>query len=378
MSAVTCPRGETFRACGPVFEPFCGSTVDEVNAVCNEGCFCPDGMLRSAGVCVYPESCPCSLRGKVFQPKQTIRKDCNTCQCVRGVWSCSDHTCGARCGAVGDPHYRTFDNKRFDFQGKCSYVLMKTANVTVEAENIACSGQISADQQFASVDQPSCTKSVTIRLTNGPRVEKVQLGQGRVVTINDQTLKRVPIKLFDGKLHIREASSFMLLVTLQDGLQVWWDGQTNAYIDAPAAYRNRTSGLCGTFNANSQDDFLTPDGDVESAVAAFANKWQTKETCPFVDNDQDIPHPCQVNIENKDRALKVCEVLRSELFGECHFYVEPAEFYDDCVYDMCACTGLDISNCLCPVLSAYASQCAQQGIALNWRHSVNECGKWGP
>lgn len=374
--AMQCDRGRVYHSCGPSFEPSCGSTVDDVNGTCNEGCFCPEGMLQHDGKCVFIETCPCLLRGKTFQPGDTIKKDCNTCKCTNGIWQCSDLSCGSRCAAVGDPHYQTFDGKRFDFMGKCSYVLMSTEGYSIEAENVACSGSISASQGFATFDQPSCTKSVTIKLLKGNQIKTVKLKYGRVVLIDGLEVTKLPTKKYDDVLKVRQASSTMILVSFVDGLNVWWDGISNVYIDAPASYRGRTTGLCGTFNANIHDDFLTPEGDVESSVAAFADKWRTKETCQFAPNLADVPHPCQVNVENKERAIKACMNLKSKWFDECHWSVNPDDFYNDCLYDVCSCKEDDISQCLCPVLTAYASECSRQGVILNWRHSVNECGKY--
>lgn len=72
-------------------------------------------------------------------------------------------------------------------------------------------------------------------------------------------------------------------------------------------------GLCGTFNLNQKDDFLTPEGDVEQTALAFANKWKTREFCDDVQMTEP-EHPCKANVENKETAEKYCSKLKSKLF----------------------------------------------------------------
>ena len=64
----------------------------------------------------------------------------------------------ATCKTQGDPHYKTFDGKRFDFMGKCEYVLAKDrVNNTFEIrqENEPCGNGL-----------PTCTKSLTAIFPN--------------------------------------------------------------------------------------------------------------------------------------------------------------------------------------------------------------------
>lgn len=70
-------------------------------------------------------------------------------ECTNGQWVCTTLQCDAKCEAIGDPHYMTFDGKHFDFMGKCSYYLLKSDNYSVEAENIACEGRISEVRRYS-------------------------------------------------------------------------------------------------------------------------------------------------------------------------------------------------------------------------------------
>ncbi|XP_030375562.1 hemocytin [Scaptodrosophila lebanonensis] len=374
LCPISCKFGRVYSACGPDLEPTCESDVIPVTkGKCNEGCFCPEGTVQYKDACITRELCPCNLRGREFKPEATVKKDCNTCTCKNGQWKCTDAMCGARCGAIGDPHYQTFDGKRFDFMGKCSYYLLKTPNMSVEAENVACSGALSEALNYAAPDDPSCTKSVTLRfILRDATSATIKLGQDMSTLINDKPIAKLPKIIGLGEVLVRRASSTFITVEFAGGIRVWWDGVSRVYIDAPPSWRGNTKGLCGTFNSNTQDDFLTPEGDVETAVEPFADKWRTKDTCQFQAEAPIGPHPCSFQTEKSKLAEKYCAWITDDIFQDCHWTVEPEKFYEDCLYDTCACKD-DPAKCYCPILSAYGTECMRQGIKTGWRMSVKEC-----
>lgn len=171
--------------------------------------------MLSDGACVKEEMCPCRYKGKLFQPKSKTKIDCNTCTCENGNWNCTTITCAARCAAIGDPHYVTFDGKRFDFMGKCSYYLMKTDQLSVEAENVACSGSISENMNFLpsfTTELPSCTKSLTVKFNDDVgQLRIIKLKQGGLVLVDGFEAPKLPLELANGAVRIRHPSSSFVI-----------------------------------------------------------------------------------------------------------------------------------------------------------------------
>ncbi|KAJ8974052.1 hypothetical protein NQ317_002298, partial [Molorchus minor] len=341
------PKGQS--GCGAAIE------VPEDSEDCVEGCFCPEGTVLHENKCITKDKCPCRLRGKSFPAGTSVPKDCNTCTCNDGQWVCTQVSCGARCSAIGDPHYVTFDGKNYDFMGQCSYYLVKNDNFSIEAENVACAGSISQAMNFPSSlssGLPSCTKTVTIKI-NG---QTVKLKQNQDVVVNGQDVTKIPYSI--AGIKIKSVSSLFLIVQLPNDFEIWWDGITRVYIDIPAEFKEKTRvnihlGLCGTFNNNQKDDFLTPEDDVEQAVILLLTNGRP--------------------VKNKSTAEKHCLKIKSQLFKDCHWFVDPEKFYQDCLYDMCSCE-FKVSRCLCPIVANYASECSRKGIKIDWRADVRECG----
>lgn len=158
------------------------------------------------------------------------------------------------------------------------------------------------------------------------------------------------------------------------------------YVRLAAHLRGRVGGLCGNFDGDTENDFTTRQGIVESTAELFGNSWKVSPSCPDV-ADQDLRDPCavsstqactfthscrnmrlalltrtllgipvccvshthnhakanyflflclvQLNPHRVTWARKRCAVLTQELFSQCHSEVPFQQYYDWCVFDAC-------------------------------------------
>ena len=68
------------------------------------------------------------------------------------------------------------------------------------------------------------------------------------------------------------------------------------YVHLAAHLRGRVEGLCGNFDGDTENDFITQQGIVESTAELFGNSWKVSPSCPDVVN-QDLRDPCAVSSE---------------------------------------------------------------------------------
>uniref|UniRef100_A0A4W3IUG6 VWFD domain-containing protein n=1 Tax=Callorhinchus milii TaxID=7868 RepID=A0A4W3IUG6_CALMI len=235
------------------------------------------------------------------------------------------------CVVHGDPHYKTFDKQAHNFMGTCTYTLSKLcdANSTLPYFNVEA-----ANEHRRGNSRVSYVRHVNIDVYN------------HRITLEKKHVVKVYNKIKSCGVHL------VCRAQLDDGS---FDGNHRVEVALTSVFKEKVCGMCGNYNGNKRDDFLNPDGIMESNSVNLGNSWQVYNDTWYV-------------------------LLKSI---KCHSVLDPSDYFTSCVYDMCA-IDMDTES-LCSSLQSYADACQSHGVRVEpWRNETfcrnhyEQCGSACP
>lgn len=141
-------------------------------------------------------------------------------------------------------------------------------------------------------------------------------------------------------------------------------------VQMPKIFSGNLCGLCGNFNADPEDDLML---DEQLDISQAIRLWQTSSEHECVDvpmntsgcNSQDM-----ALYQGKDFCGRLLDT--EGVFQSCHKTVEPQDFYDNCIHDLCYSN----QTTLCQILSSYVAVCQEMGAIVDQWRASNFCGNY--
>ncbi|XP_029473208.1 IgGFc-binding protein-like [Rhinatrema bivittatum] len=263
------------------------------------------------------------------------------------------------CVVEGDPHYYTFDKQVHHFMGTCKYTLSQLCNDT----SLPYFNVEAANEHRGGNTHVSYVKYVDIDVYGN----RITLGKNRGVQLNGQS-EMLPISSLPG-YQVFLSGQYVLLTT-NFGLNVRFDGNHRVEVTLPSKYQGRVCGMCGNYNGNKLDDFLNPDGELETDSVSLGNSWQVHNdtSCsPGYDHEPNCTEEEKQILESSS----FCGIISdgNGPFKRCHSVLHPEIYITNCIYDLCE-LQMD-PNSLCRSLQSYADACQAQGVSLEpWRNAT--------
>ncbi|XP_060756598.1 IgGFc-binding protein-like [Neoarius graeffei] len=382
-----CPVNSHYEPCGTACPASCADqdAPSKCEKPCLEGCQCNKGFVLSGDQCVALAQCGCTYKNRYYIPGVTFWGDqtCNQkCSCISGQVKCVSTKCKkseeckvqngvkgcyplsyGHCVGSGDPHYSTFDRRRFDFQGTCTYYLSKLVDTSDKA---LVPFEVLVKNENRGLNKAvSFTKTVEIKIF-GYTIIMTKDYFGKVLVNN--LFVNLPFETEDGQLSIFHNGYFGVVQT-NFGMKVKFNWHSYVDITLPSTYSNLVGGLCGNWNGNTNDDLAFPNKVITTNPTAFGNSWKARNDsdCSEECKGQKCPK-CDAAERNKDVFTKPCSLITDTNgpFKACHSQINPTKFYEDCVYDLCMYGGH--STALCGALTAYTAACQEALIIVGkWR-----------
>ncbi|XP_042346060.1 IgGFc-binding protein-like [Plectropomus leopardus] len=383
----SCPAGSHYEACGSPCPASCMSLQSGklCKGSCVEGCQCNKGLVLSGDRCVPKSHCGCQHKGIYYPAASTFWGDntCTTrCECYYGKAKCKQFSCKknehcalkggvrncypasyATCQGTGDPHYRSFDKKHFDFQGTCTYILSQYKKVS--GNNLEPFQVLVQNENRGSNKAVSYTKSISLTVF-GTTISMSRCRSGNIL-VNSRSVN-LPFSMEDGKLSVFRKGYFGI-VTTNFGLTLRFNWNSHVSLTLPSSYSAATGGLCGNYNGNPGDDLQKPDGTQAAHINAFGHSWQAGGTAGCTSDCPGGKCPeCEPALLLRYQGQNYCGLIANKLgpFRQCQRKLDITSFLTDCVFDLCMYQGH--ASALCNSLEAFSTSCQDMGAKVeSWR-----------
>ncbi|XP_063798277.1 IgGFc-binding protein-like [Pseudophryne corroboree] len=307
------------------------------------------------------------INGTVSPSCSTIKcRARETCKMSNGKPVCSPYS-EAYCHAVGDPHYRTFDGRYYDFQGTCSYTVAKTCGNDSGLPTF----NIEAKNKNRGNTRVSYIGYVAIQVYEN--TVSVVRGEYGFVRLNNQR-QALPLSLNSGQVRLYQSGGFLVLET-DFSLKVYYDWNSILKIQISTSLSGSVCGLCGNYNGNPSDDLMKPDGTRAPNMIEFGKSWEVLDGDRFCwHNCNGECKTCPLETQLKYSSEESCGLLSKALdgpFQQCQSVIDPRPYLDNCVYDQCMNGGS--KQILCQSLKTYVDACQRSNVQIaEWRQ-VSGC-----
>lgn len=219
------------------------------------------------------------------------------------------------CTVFGDPHYRTFDGRIYNFQGACKYLLAE--------DEVSKKFSVTVRNDARSSPWFTWTRMLTIFIGK----TKIGLHQKLTVKVNRKRIK-LPYKNKNPTFSVhRDGNS--VIFKAEFGLQVVWDGDSYVELTVSSQYKRRMAGLCGNYNGFGSDDLQGRDHKLYTDSEEFGNTWRvgSKAACVLSHNESEHSSLCDGDKRRRKRAIAACSFLLGSVFSKCRRRVDVRTYY---------------------------------------------------